>query len=54
MMLSWNKCFIIYQTNEAQHHATCRNSSQVVKLKIHLLQHLLVLRSWYNVTTDVT
>ena len=32
--------------------AACRNTSQVVKLKIHLLQHLLVLQSWYNVTAD--
>ena len=31
----------------------CRNSSQAVKLKIHLLQHLPVLQPWYNVTTDV-
>ena len=30
------------------------NISQVVKLKIHLLQHLLVLQSWYNVSTDIT
>ena len=34
--------------------AACRNTSQVVKLKIHLLQHLLVLQSWYNVTIDAT
>ena len=37
-----------------QHDAACRNTSQVVKLKIHLLQHLLVLQSWYNVATDAT
>ena len=34
--------------------AACHNTSQVVKLKVHLLQHLLVLQSWYNVTTDAT
>ena len=39
---SWTKCFIIYRTNTAQHDATCRNSSQVFKLKIRLLQHLFV------------
>ena len=30
---SWNKCFIIYRTNAAQHGEACRNSSRVVKLK---------------------
>ena len=34
--------------------AACCNILQVVKLKIHLLQHLLVLQSWYNVSTDAT
>ena len=34
--------------------AARRNTSQIVKLKIHLLQHLLVLQSWYNVTTEAT
>ena len=34
--------------------AACRNTSQVVKLKINLLQHLLVLQSLYNVTTNAT
>ena len=34
--------------------AACRNTSQAVKLEIHLSQILLVLQSWYNVTTDVT
>ena len=34
--------------------AACRNTSQVIKLKIHLLQQLLVLQSWYNVITDAT
>ena len=34
--------------------AACYNISQVVKLKIHLLQHLLVLQSWYNVSIDAT
>ena len=31
---SWNKCFRIHQTNAAQQDATCRNSYQVIKLKI--------------------
>ena len=52
--LSWNKCFIIYRMNTAQYDAACRNNSQVVRLKIHLLQHLLVLQSWYNITTVAT
>ena len=43
---SWNKCFIIYPTNAEKNDVACRNTSQVVKLKIHLLQHLLVLQSW--------
>ena len=34
--------------------AAWRNTSQVVKLKIHLLQHLFILQSWYNVTTNAT
>ena len=34
--------------------AACCNISQVAKLKIHLLQHLLVLQSWHNVGTDAT
>ena len=34
--------------------AACRNISQVVKLKIHLLQHLLVLQSRHNVSTAAT
>ena len=34
--------------------AACHNTSQVVKLKIHRLHHLLVLQSGYSVTTDAT
>ena len=35
---------MIYQTNAAQHGATCRNSSQAVKLNMRLLHHLCVLQ----------
>ena len=35
--------------NAGQYGATCRNSSQVVKLRKRFLQHLRVLQSWYNV-----
>ena len=31
---SWNTCLIIYHTNAAKNGAACRNTSQVVKLKI--------------------
>ena len=34
--------------------AACCNTSQVVKLRIDLLQHLLVLQPWYNVTSNAT
>ena len=34
--------------------AACCNASQVVKLKVHLLQHLLVLQLLYNVSTNAT
>ena len=30
------------------------NTSQAVKLKIHLLQYLFALQSWYNATIDAT
>ena len=32
------KCFIIHLTNGAQYGATCHDSSQVIKLKMLLLQ----------------
>ena len=54
LRFSWNKCFMIYPTNAEKNDAACRNTSQVIKLKIHLFQHLLVFQSWYNVTTDAT
>ena len=34
--------------------AVCRNTLQVVKLKMDLLQHLLVFQPWYNVTSNAT
>ena len=34
--------------------AACRNTSQIVKLKMHPLQHLLVFQSWHNVTSNAT
>ena len=37
-MYSWNKCFIIYRTNTTNV-AACRNTSQVLKLKMLLLQY---------------
>ena len=46
---SWNKCFIIYWTNTAINVAACRNTSQVVKLQMHLMRHIPVLQSWCNV-----
>ena len=48
IILSW--CYIIYWTNAAQIGAACWNISQVVKLKMHQLQHPLVFQSWYNAT----
>ena len=51
---SWNKYFVICSTNSAKNYATCHSTLQVVKLKIHLLQHLFVVQSWYNKTTDAT
>ena len=48
---SWNKCFIIYRMSAAQYGTIYCNSLQVVKLKMHLLQHLCVLQSWYNATS---
>ena len=51
---SWNKCFLIYWTDAEKNEAACHNTSQVVKLEMHLLQHLLVFQSWYNVTSNKT
>ena len=39
---SSNTCLIIYLTNAAHRSATCCNTSQVVKLRVHPLQHPLV------------
>ena len=36
----------------AKNGAACHNTSQVVKLKLHPLQHLFVLQSWYNVSSN--
>ena len=36
--------FIIFPTNAEENDAVCRNTSQAAKLKIHLLEHLLVLQ----------
>ena len=52
---SSNKCFIDFiknRTKAAKSGAVCRNTSQVVKLKMHLLQHLLIFQSWNNVTSN--
>ena len=40
-----------YKTNAAKNRVACCNASQVDKLKMHLLQHLLVFQSWYNLTS---
>ena len=39
--VSLNKCFIIYRTT-AKNYVVCRNTVQVVKLKVHILQLLNV------------
>ena len=39
--VSLNKCFIIYPTT-AKNYVVCRNTAQVVKLKVHILQLLNV------------
>ena len=43
---------MIYSTNARKNGAACHNTSQLVKLKIHLLQQLFVLQSRYNITTN--
>ena len=46
---SWNKCFVIYQTNADKNAAACRNtSSQAVKLEMRRLQHICILQSWHH------
>ena len=39
----------LYLTNAKKNAAACRNASQVVKLKVHLFEYL-VLQSWPNET----
>ena len=39
--VSLNKCFIIYGTT-AKNYVVCRNTAQVVKLKVHVFQLLHV------------
>ena len=42
---SWNKCFIIYLTNETKNGAPGRYTLMVVKLKLYPLQHLFIFQS---------
>ena len=51
--LLWNKCSVIYQTKVADDGAARCSTSEVVKLKIRILQDPCVLLS-YNVTTCTT
>ena len=44
-------CYNIERMQRSTGSVTYRNSSQVVKLKMRLLQQLCVLQSWYNVTS---
>ena len=52
----WNKCFMMYPDNAAKKGAVGSNISWIVKLKIHLFQHLrvLIFQSLYNVTSNPT
>ena len=50
-------CGVFYNIPDEcrKNYTAYRNTSQVVKLKLRLLQHTsIVLQSWYNVTTDAT
>ena len=44
-----NKCFIIYRTTTAKHYVVCRNTAQVLTLKIHVLQFLNVQIKSHNI-----
>ena len=35
-VVSWNKRFIIYRTTAAKNYVVCRNTAQVVRLKMHV------------------
>ena len=41
--VSLNKCFIIYRTT-AKIYVVCRNPAKVVKLKVHVLQLLKLIK----------
>ena len=43
---SWNKCYIICWAKAADNDIACRNTSEVVKLKVHVLKHSCVYLSW--------
>ena len=45
---------MIYRKYAAKNDAACRNTSQMVKVKMLLFQHLLVFQSWYNVASNET
>ena len=48
--VSLNKCFITYRATAAKNYVVCRNTAQVVRLKVHVLQLLNALMLQHDVT----
>ena len=44
----WDECFRVYQTKAADNDVECRKTSEVVKLKMDVLQHLCALLTWFK------